>query len=223
MMIDKKSQMRASDETQNISVYDSLLREIEKGELLPGTRLREIELADRLGVSRTPIREALKLLEIEGLVSHSPGQGISVKQLGYAEVMELYDMRTVLEATAARLAANSASKLELHHLNEIQKDFASASSPDHAFKLNRKFHLAISHAAKNRYLLQSMSVFHKSLMLLGRTTLDDTTRLQEAIIEHENILKALSKRDGDGAEKIMRAHIEASQKRRIHNLLNEDA
>ena len=221
-MMANKLQTFSVTEAQRASVYDRVLSEIEEGKLLPGERLREAELASRLGVSRTPIRETLKLLEMEGLVVYLPRQGASVKKLSYAEVMELYDMRTALESTAARLAAHVASRLELQNLTLIHEELASTSDSDLAFRLNRKFHFALLHAAKNRYLTQSMSTFHKSLMLLGRTTLDDVVRMQEAIIEHENLLEALNKRNADMAEKVMRIHIEASQKKRIRDLLDRD-
>src|SRR5690606_5593439 len=81
--------------------YRRLLEEIGRGELQPGTRLREVELAERLGISRTPIREAIRQLESDGLVVHLPRQGATVRVLEYSEIMELYEMRAVLEATAA--------------------------------------------------------------------------------------------------------------------------
>ncbi len=93
--------------------YDMLLKEIENGDLPPGTRLREAELAERIGISRTPVREALKRLESQGLVAHEPHHGTVVATLDYGEVAELYQIREVLEGTAARLGAQSATEAEI--------------------------------------------------------------------------------------------------------------
>ena len=85
--------------------YSLILDAIDRGRYPPGARLVETELAERFGVSRTPIREAIRQLEADGVVTHVPRQGACIRTLDYAEVMELYEMRAVLEGTAARLAA----------------------------------------------------------------------------------------------------------------------
>ncbi|MDZ7907162.1 MAG: GntR family transcriptional regulator [Gemmobacter sp.] len=105
-----------SDGPQGQGAYRRLLEDIRAGSLPPGTRLRETELAERLGISRTPVREAIRQLEADGLVIHLPRQGATVRSLDYAEVIELYEMRAVLEGTAARLAARAASEVELSEL-----------------------------------------------------------------------------------------------------------
>ncbi|MBD3764844.1 MAG: GntR family transcriptional regulator [Rhodobacterales bacterium] len=111
---------------QGQTAYRQLLDEIRRGALPPGARLRETDLADRLGISRTPVREAIRQLEADGLVTHLPRQGATVRQLDYAEVIELYEMRAVLEGTAARLAARAASDVELAELAEINATLADA-------------------------------------------------------------------------------------------------
>ena len=98
--------MSEEDRTpQGNSAYAQLMDELRAGRLNPGDRLRETELADRLGVSRTPVREAIRQLEADGVVAHIPRQGASIRTLDYAEVMELYEMRAVLEGTAAQAVA----------------------------------------------------------------------------------------------------------------------
>ena len=109
---------------QGQSAYRRLLAEIRTGQLLPGARLRETELAERLGISRTPVREAIRQLEADGLVTHQARQGATIRNLDYAEVIELYEMRSVLEGTAARLAARMASQVELAELTEINEALA---------------------------------------------------------------------------------------------------
>src|ERR1700756_1243251 len=120
--------------------YELLLAGIENGELPAGTRLRETELAQRFSLSRTPIREALKRLEQQGLVRHEP-HGLVVTSLNYNQIAELYLLREVLEGTAARLAAQHASDIEIGLLQEmVEKDRALAEQPTRLAKTNRAFH-----------------------------------------------------------------------------------
>ena len=200
------------------AAYQTLLSEIGDGQLLPGDRLRETELAERLGVSRTPVREAIRQLEADGLVTHVPRQGATIRRLDYAEVMELYEMRVVLEGTAARLAARAAADIELDELEAINADLAKAADASAAFRLNRLFHDALLDAARNRFLRHSMESLQKALMILGPTTLAESDRFESALDEHAGLLAALRERNGAGAEEQMRAHIEASQRARIRAL-----
>lgn len=208
----------AADGPQGNAAYRTLLEEIRGGDLRPGDRLRETELAARLGVSRTPIREAIRQLEADGLVLHAPRQGATVRSLDYAEVMELYEMRAVLEGTAARLAAHAALAIEIDELSAINDELRAAPSAADAFRLNRVFHAALLNAAKNRFLHRSMDGLQKAMMILGPTTLSESDRFDGAVQEHGAILDALSARDGQRAEQLMRAHIEASQRVRIKAL-----
>ncbi|MCB1359129.1 MAG: GntR family transcriptional regulator [Maritimibacter sp.] len=210
------------DLPQGNAAYLQLLDEIRQGRLLPGDRLRETELADRLGVSRTPVREAIRQLEADGLVVHAPRQGATVRRLDYAEVMELYEMRAVLESTAARLAARAASDLELDELAAINEALGRAGDPGEAARLNRQFHNVLLDAAKNRFLKKSMLGLQKALLILGPTTLAEAERAEEALEEHRALLAALTARDGAAAEAQMRAHIEAAQRMRIRALHARD-
>jgi len=112
--------------SQGESAYQRLLDAIRRGTLQPGARLIETDLARHLGVSRTPIREAIRQLEADGLVVHLPRLGAAVRSLDYAEVMELYEMRAVLESTAARLAARAASEVEIAELAALNAEMAQA-------------------------------------------------------------------------------------------------
>ena len=209
------------DATSAASAYALLVNEIKTGALTPGDRLVETELAQRLGLSRTPVREAIRVLESEGLVAHVPRVGLSVRTLDYSEVMELYAMRAVLEGTAARMAAQAASDIELTELAEINSELrAAAGDSARSYELNRQFHLALLDGAKNRFLTKSMIVVQKTLLILGPTTLAETTRAEAAVDEHDAVLAALRARDGDAAETAMRGHIEASQRMRLRQLRN---
>ncbi len=208
----------APDSSQGNAVYRQLLDEVRDGRLNPGDRLRETELAEGLGVSRTPVREAIRLLEADGIVAHVPRLGATIRSLDYAEVMELYEMRAVLEGTAARLAARAASEIEIDELFDMNRELERLGSDPEAFVLNRQFHAALLDAAKNRFLSWSMKSLQKSLMILGPTTLTEPDRAEKAVEEHFGILEALRVRDGKLAEAAMRAHIEMAQRVRVRSL-----
>lgn len=201
------------------SVYERLCQDIQSGVLAPGSRLREAEIAERLLVSRTPVREAIRRLEAEGLVDHLPRSGAAVRRLDYSETMELYEMRTVLEGTAARLAARAASEVELEELAAINDDMrASEGQPERLFRLNRQFHRRLIEAARNRFLLKSMATVENTLLILGASSMYRPERATAAVAEHAEVLDALIARDGPRAEAAMRRHMERAQFARLQIL-----
>lgn len=206
------------DIPQGRLIYHRLLDEIRAGDLLPGTRLREAEIAERLGSSRTPVREAIRLLESDGLVSHVPRQGATIRSLDYAEIMELYEMRAVIEGTAARLAARAASQVEIDALTALNDEFGHARNEREAATLNRQFHQMLLNAAKNRFLVRAVDSLQKSMLILGPTTLMEQARISDAYREHRSIIDAILARDSQRAEAEMRAHIETAQHVRLKSL-----
>lgn len=207
-----------SEIPQGQGAYRRLLEDIRSGTLSPGARLRETDLAERLGISRTPVREAIRQLEADGLVVHLPRQGATIRSLDHAEVVELYEMRAVLEGTAARLAARAASDIELAELADLNAELAAAPAGPHAREANRVFHRTLIEAARNRFLIKAMSALQKTLLILGPTTLSDPGRAGTAVDEHAAVLKALVARDGAGAEAAMRFHVEAALSARIRGM-----
>lgn len=210
------------DGPQGNGAYRRLLEEIGRGALSPGARLRETELAERFGISRTPIREAIRQLEADGLVAHIPRQGATIRVLDYTEVMELYEMRAVLEGTAARLAARAASDLELDELAALNEELSATRDARAAYELNRQFHMTLLDAAKNRYLIKSVSALQKTLLIIGPSTLAEADRASQAVKEHGDLLDALKGRDGTRAETLMRAHIEAAHRVRLKALRSRE-
>ncbi|WP_313348299.1 GntR family transcriptional regulator [Paracoccus sp. (in: a-proteobacteria)] len=206
------------DFPQGQLVYRQLLGDIRMGDLLPGMRLREVEISTRLGMSRTPVREAIRQLEADGLVVHIPRQGATIRTLDYPEIMELYEMRAVVEGTAARLASRAASAVELKALESLNDEFGGAADEREAATLNRQFHMMLLNAAKNRFLVSSVNSLQKAMLILGPTTLMERSRMADAYGEHRAILDALTARDGQRAETEMRAHIEAAQHVRLKSL-----
>ncbi len=206
------------DGPQGNTIYRQLMDDVRAGQLSAGDRLRETDIAERLGVSRTPVREAIRQLEADGIVTHVPRQGATIRSLDYAEVMELYEMRAVLEGTAARLAARAASRIEIEELETLNRELEHAASQPEALVLNRQFHAAIFDAAKNRFLTRSIVSLQKALMILGPTTLTHADRAEKAVEEHFAILAAINARDEDQAEAAMRQHIEMAQRVRVRTL-----
>jgi DNA-binding GntR family transcriptional regulator len=207
---------------QGQSAYRRLLEDIRAGTLLPGARMRETDLADRLGISRTPVREAIRQLEADGLVTHLPRQGATIRSLDHAEVVELYEMRAVLEGTAARLAARAASDIELAELAALNAELAATPAGPQAREVNRQFHRSLLDSARNRFLLKSTSALQKTLLILGPTTLADPARATAAVAEHAAVLAALEARDGAGAEAAMRAHVGAALSARLRGMRGRD-
>lgn len=208
--------MSAKDRPQGQDAYHRIIELIRLGELRPGDRVTETDLAQRFGISRTPVREAIRQLENDGLVVHAPRVGASVRRLDHAEVSELYDMRTVLEATAARFAARAASEVELQNLSAIHAEMMAETSPLALSRLNRQFHMALLDAARNRFLVKAVAALHTTLLILGPTTLETGDRAAAANAEHAAILAALQARDEAGAEAAMTAHIQAAHRARLH-------
>jgi DNA-binding GntR family transcriptional regulator len=199
--------------------YQQLLSAIISGELQPGCRIREVELAEWLNISRTPVREAVRRLESEGLICIAGHKGMAIAELDYQAVMELYQMREVLEAAAASLAAKHASEPEIYSLGEIfnqekQQHHNSAAQAE----INRAFHNAIYHAAHNRYLLKSLNSLRDAMALLGASTYALPSRGEAALVEHQRIIEAIEKGDSAAAEQAARDHIRAAQKARIRIL-----
>jgi|TARA_B100000378_G_scaffold173290_1_gene139713 DNA-binding GntR family transcriptional regulator len=208
---------------QGEGVYDRLCEQIRSGTIRPGARLTETELAARLGVSRTPVREAIRRLEADGLVDHQPRSGAVVRQLAYPEIMELYEMRTVLEGTAARLSARAASPMELEALRSINAEMARAvEDAARLVRLNRQFHARLLDAARNRFLLRAAASVENTLLILGPSAMAAPERARQAVEEHEAVLDALAARDGQRAEAAMREHMERAQLTRLRILRQKD-
>lgn len=200
---------------QGQDAYQRLIAAIRAGELGPGDRLIETDLAGRLGISRTPVREAIRRLESDGLVTHLPRTGATVRHLDYAEITELYEMRAVLEGTAARFAARVASDVELDELEAINAEMPAATSSAALYEANRQFHAVLLNAARNRYLVKSVESIQTTLLILGPSTMEEGGRPEAAIAEHAALIEALRARDPVAAEARMRAHIEAAHRARL--------
>ncbi len=204
-------------------VYEALYDALLKGELAPGDRVRETEIAERFGVSRTPAREAMQRLETQGLLVVEPRKGASIRRLDQQAVTELYLLRGVLEGMAAAEAARHASEAEVETLAAMLAEPPPAPTDATALtRRNKAFHQAIHRAAHNRFLLETMINLSASFALLGRTTLVAEARADEAEEEHRRIFEAIAAGRAADARTAMEAHIHRSHQARLRLMAAED-
>jgi DNA-binding GntR family transcriptional regulator len=205
-------------------VYESLRNAIWEGRFARGERIREEDIGKSLGVSRTPVREALQRLQQRGLLVVRPGRGFAVAQLSNKQIFDLYAMREILEGSAARLAAQHATESEIAILYQLQKQLSKEGHDLLALvTLNRRFHQHIYEATHNQYLLQMLEVLNDSMALLQNLTVLMPSRHGQSDIEHLRIVRAIEKRDQDGAEKAARHHIQQARKCRLEYFAAQEA
>ena len=184
-----------------------ILDAIDRGAYRPGDRLVESELADRLGVSRTPVREALQRLETQGLLARD-GRSLVVAALDRDQTAELYAVRSELEGLAARLAAKHAAAEEVRVLAAmVDEDRALVGDPQAMALANRRFHTQIHLASHNRYLVQQLQMVYRAMVLMAETSLAAEGRTAAALDEHAAIVDAIARGDGDAASDALRAHL----------------
>jgi DNA-binding GntR family transcriptional regulator len=201
-------QEQGTNATTADAVYRALRHGIVHGDLAPGERLRSDALATELKVSRTPVREALRKLEAEGLVEHS-GSRLVVRALSEQDLTELFYVREALEGMAARLAAENATPSEVAAIGELIEDMDAVRRRGDVGTLRRltgEFHHQVCRAAHNNRLLQSLQALLDHVRQIQTSTLYSEGRPAEALDEHRALLAAIAARDGEGAERLARAH-----------------
>ncbi|QPH53332.1 GntR family transcriptional regulator [Pontivivens ytuae] len=202
--------------SQGEAAYVRLIAAIRAGDYGPGDRLREIEIAERFSLSRTPIREALRRLESDGIVEHRPRIGAVIRTLSHTELVELYEMRIVLERTAAELAARHAVMAEVDELNALNACIAeSLSVSAQAAALNQQFHQALYRAGRNRFLIEATRAMTNALLLLGPTTLADEEHIALVCRQHQAITDAIRSRDEEAAGAAAEAHLQTALRQRL--------
>jgi DNA-binding GntR family transcriptional regulator len=198
------------------SLYHQLLEEVLEGDLRPGEILVESALGKRFGVSRTPIREALRMLEQDGVLERV-NRGMRVRQTSSEEVLEIYGVRTILEAAAARDAATRRTDYDLANLDRLLRSMGEVrtDAPAEMAAINRSFHRAIWQAARNRTLSDLLERLAVHLRRYPATTYLRSGRWQEALEEHRLLLEAIRQRDPDAAAEVAEKHMWAARDVRL--------
>jgi len=210
---------KSKHEPQSAVCYEYLVSKMQRGELVSGMSVTEQGVADELGISRTPAREALRRLESDGLVVSEPRFGMKVTELGYIETLELYEAREALEMAAVEICAEKISDIEIAELEILQEQMAgSVRDPSRMASLNYAFHKALLNAVKNRYLTMSFEVIQKTLAILGPTTLANTERAEESLTEHQALIQCLKQGDSAGARKVMGRHLSNAKRIRLRQI-----
>ena len=192
---------------QNKDAYSLILEAIDVGVYKPGDRLVESDLADRFGVSRTPIREALQRLETQSLLTRD-GRSLIVSSLDHSQMSELYIVRAELEGLAANLAAKHATSEEIKVLQDmVDSDRKIISDPSSLARSNRRFHKQIHLASHNRFLIKQLDLVHRSMALMATTSLAADGRGAVAVEEHQAIVTAIADGDSTKASEKLRNHI----------------
>jgi DNA-binding GntR family transcriptional regulator len=189
----------------------TLLREqIYNHALVPGQRLDEAELAEQLGISRTPLREALKVLSAEGLVDLQPHKGCFVSELTLRDLEEIFPIMATLEGRVAHDVAAKRTPAQLKALDVLHEKLerhAAAGDVNRYYETNYVFHDQLQECAGNRWLQMVIGDLRKLLKLSRHRSLRLPGRLAASLAEHRALMQALHRRDADAAEQVMRGHL----------------
>lgn len=196
-------------------VSDALRQAIRDGILPPGERLMEIPLAEELGVSRTPIREAIRILKQEGLIVMIPRRGTYVADMSLKDVTEVFELRSILEELAAELAAERITNEEIEaleqHLVEIG-NYMNENNLDKVVQADILFHEILYKASRNDRLVEMINNLREQTLRFRTLSMSQTGRLAKTWDEHRQLVEAISDRDVERARQIARIHMEESEK-----------
>ncbi len=191
-------------------VAERLRAQIFAHELAPGSWLDEQSLAQQFGISRTPMREAIKVLASEGLVTTKMNRGAYVTEVDRRDLEQIFTVLSLLEGQAAKETASKATEEELNLLDDLYHRLEKAAADrdvEQFFEINVKFHELIQDIASNTWMNGVIADLRKVLKLQRRDSLTRTGRLQNSLLEHREILQAILKRDPTAAEAAMRKHL----------------
>ena len=188
-------------------VAELLRQRIFRRELAPGSWIDELKLAEEYGISRTPLREALKVLATEGLVTMKVRRGAYVTEVSERDLADVYHLLALLESDAAAVVAERATPAQLRELEAIHKDLEGAvKNRDRFFAINERFHMRLLEFAGNRWRDQMVADLRKVMKLNRHNSLLKAGRIQESLAEHRAVLEALLARDAALAMQRMQLH-----------------
>jgi len=191
-------------------VYTILKTAIIQGDLEEGSKLTEAKVATQLGVSKTPVREALRQLDDEEFVRITPHQGVVISEISIEDIKDFLQIRMALEGLAANLAAERISKKEIKKLEEYHEEmykFAIKKDLADFAKENDKFHNLLLHASGNKRLMRIVSNFTDIAYRFWLKSLNEPEKLKSSLKEHGKIVAALKKREPEQAEQLVRIHL----------------
>jgi DNA-binding GntR family transcriptional regulator len=196
------------------AAIDHLRTFIVEGLLAPGVKLNERELCERLGISRTPLREALKVLAAEGLVELLPNRGATVSQMSEVEIREMFELMSGLEAFSGELACERMTPAEFAEIKALHYEMLACHAQNDLsgyYARNRAIHDRISEAARNAALRQVYVSTNRRLQALRFRSNYSTSKWESAIRDHEEMIRALEARDGKRMAAILRGHLLAKR------------
>lgn len=205
-------------------VFNTLREAIISGELKPGERLMEVQLAEKMGVSRTPVREAIRKLELEGLVTMTPRKGVHVAELSMKDIIDVLEIRASLDGLATALSALRITDEEIKELRHIYNQFISYMEKDNlqgTIKKDVEFHEVIYKSSRNDKLIQIINNLKEHVQRFRIIYLKDYSSPKDIIKEHQEILDAISKRDPEAARLIAERHIHNQQETIIKSMKNK--
>lgn len=192
-------------------VYEELKMQILTGAIVPGTRMMEVELAQEMGVSRTPIREAIRKLEKEGLVTIEPRRGAYASQISTDDMVEILEVRQNMEGLAAFFAASRMQPEKMEELKEASSkynDAVSDSDIENMIKYDTKFHRIIVESCNNKILLQMIEQLQELVLRFRYIYYDNFKRAENMPEEHAQIMNAIASKDAEAARKAADIHID---------------
>ena len=204
-------------------VFENLKQAIVRGDFSPGNRLVESRIAEALGISRTPVREAIHKLEREGLIQKLPRGGFSVSNLTHEEIEETFGIRSVLESYAARLAAIKHQRQELEPLEEKIEEFQyhlNRGEMEALLQINTQFHALLYAMSRSPRLIKMINDLKDQIYRFRRIILKIETMAKTSNDDHRQMLRAMETRDADRVETLMRQHILRGQKIVLRELEN---
>lgn len=200
-------------------VFHSIREDILSGKYKKGEELKEIAIGESLGVSRTPVREALRQLELEGLVEIIPNKGAYVVGLSAKDIEDIYTIRSLLEGLCAKWAAWYITDKQLAALEEnvdLSEFYASKGNFEQVFELDSEFHEILYEASGSKTINHLLSDYHHYVQRVRRVTIATGGRAYKSNGEHRNILNAIKEKDGAKAEQLATAHV-LNTMNNIHN------
>ena len=191
-------------------VFSQIQNDILNGLYQPGENLIETKLSEEMGVSRTPIREAIRQLELEGLVQSIPNKGAIVKGISAKDIEDIYTIRMLIEGLAARWAAEKITPEELEELKEaveLEEFYTVKNDISHLLRSDSRFHDIIYKACKSKPLMHTLSTFHHHVQRARSISMNSPGRARQVLEEHKAIFRAITDRDADRAEKLTTEHV----------------